>query len=63
MNDEARRHMEHALSSLEDAKSCLTKAHKNAENGTVRSRIETEIGHIEGCLRDCQGITSGMAQQ
>jgi hypothetical protein len=63
MNDESRRHMEHAINSLEEVKQCLMKASNNAENGTIRSRIETEVSHIDSCLRDCQAIASGFSNQ
>lgn len=61
MNEEARRHVEHAVNSLKDAKECLGKASKNAENGTLRERLNHEIGDIENCLNECEAISSGLS--
>lgn len=63
MNDEARKHMDSALLSLQEVKKCLSKASGNAENGSIKERIEREIGHINGCLQDCEGIVSGLSQK
>lgn len=63
MNDEARKHMDSAVLSLQEVKQCLSKASGNAENGSIRERIEREISHIEGCLQDCEGIASGLSQK
>lgn len=63
MNDEARKHMEHVISNLSDAKNCLLKASSNSENGSVRERIENQLENIESCLRECESISSGLSQQ
>lgn len=61
MNDEARKHIDHAISSLDDAKQCLMKASNNAENGSIRERITKEITSIEDCLGECEGIAGGLS--
>lgn len=61
MNDEARKHIDHVINSLTEAKDCLVKASNNAENGSVRERIEEQMGNIENCLRECEGIASGLS--
>lgn len=63
VNDEARKHIEHALNSLNEAKDCLIKASSNSENGTMRERIESEVTHIDNCVTHCEGIASGLSQQ
>jgi hypothetical protein len=61
MNEEARRHVEHAIASLKDVKNCLGKASSNAENGTMRERIESQLSSIENCIDECDGICSGLS--
>lgn len=63
MNDEARKHMEHVISNLSDAKDCLKRASNNSENGSIRERIESQMDRIENCLRECENISSGLSQQ
>lgn len=63
MNDAARKHIESALISLEEAKNCLGKASSNAENGTIKERIENQLDSISGCLDECENIASGLAQK
>lgn len=62
MNEQARRHVDSAVSALKEVKNCLAKAHGNAENGSIRERIEREISHIDGCMEDCEGIADGLSQ-
>lgn len=61
MNNEARKHMDHVINSLNEAKSCLQKASSNAENGAIREKIDEQMGSIENCLKECEGITSGLS--
>lgn len=61
MNEEARKHVEHAITNLKDVQNCLGKASSNAENGTMRERIESQIRNIESCLEECDGISSGLS--
>lgn len=61
MNEEARKHVEHAITSLKEVKSFLGKASNNAENGTMRERIESQLNSIESCLEECDGISSGLS--
>ena len=61
MNEEARKHVEHAITNLKEVKSCLGKASNNAENGTMRERIENQLSSIESCLEECGGISSGLS--
>lgn len=61
MNDEARKHIESALSNLREAKDCLGKASNNAENGSVKERIEEELTHVDNCVNHCEGIASGLS--
>jgi hypothetical protein len=63
MNEEARKHMDRALLSLQDVRQCLSIASGNAENGSIKEKIETEIGHIDSCLQHCEGINSGLSQK
>lgn len=63
MNDEARKHIEGAISGLSEVKECLMKASNNAENGSIRERINKEMSHIEKCLEDCEGIAGGLSNQ
>lgn len=63
MNDEARKHMDRALLSLQEVRQCLSIASGNTENGSIKEKIEREISHIDSCLQDCQGISSGLSQK
>lgn len=63
MNEEARKHLDRALLSLKDVRQCLSIASGNAENGSVKEKIEREIGHIDNCLQDFEGIVSGLSQK
>jgi hypothetical protein len=61
MNEEARKHVEHAISNLKEVKNCLGKASSNAENGTMKERIENQLSSIESCLDECGGISAGLS--
>jgi hypothetical protein len=61
MNEEARKHVEHAITNLREVKNCLGKATNNAENGMMRERLESQLTSIEGCLEECEGIASGLS--
>ena len=61
MNEEARKHVEHAIANLKEVKSCLGKASHNAENGTMIERIESQLNSIESCLDECGSISSGLS--
>jgi hypothetical protein len=61
MNEEARKHVEHAISNLKEVKNCLGKASGNAENGTMKERIENQLSSIESCLDECGGISAGLS--
>ncbi len=61
MNEEARKHVEHAIASLKEVKNCLGKASSNAENGSMREKIENQLNNIENCLTECDGISSGLS--
>lgn len=63
MNDEARKHIDNAVSSLDEAKQYLVKALNNAENGSIRERIDKELSNVDSCLRKCESIASGFSQQ
>lgn len=61
MNEEARKHVEHAVTNLKEVKGCLDKACNNAENGTMRERIESQLANIEQCINECDAISSGLS--
>jgi hypothetical protein len=61
MNEEARKHVEHAITNLKEVKNCLDKASNNAENGTMRERIESQLSSVQSCLDECDGISSGLS--
>jgi hypothetical protein len=63
MNEEARKHMDRALLSLQDVRQCLSIASGNAENSSVKEKIDREISHVDSCLQDCEGIVSGLSQK
>lgn len=61
MNENARQHVEHAITNLKEVKNCLGKATSNAENGTMRERIAGQLSSIENCLNECEAISSGLS--
>lgn len=63
MNDDARRNIENAVNNLKQVKQLLTDASNNVENGNVKIRIENQLNGLENCLKECQGIASGLAQE
>jgi hypothetical protein len=61
MNEDARKHVEHAITNLKEVKNCLGKASSNAENGTIREKISSQLSSIESCLDECEAISSGLS--
>jgi hypothetical protein len=61
MNEDARKHVVHAITNLQEVKSCLGKATNNAENGTIRERIQSQLSSIENCLNECEAIEAGLS--
>jgi hypothetical protein len=63
MNDNARKNLKNACSGLNQIKDELQQAVNNVENNSIRTRIEDQLQSIDRCLQECEGISSGLANQ
>lgn len=63
MNDNARKNLKSACSGLNQIKDELQQAVNNVENNSIRTRIEDQLQSIDRCLKECEGISSGLANQ
>lgn len=63
MNDNARQNLKNACSSLNEIKNELQEAANNVENNSIKTRIEDQLQSIDRCLKECQGISSGLANK